>query len=235
MGDPTVGWIAAIIIGGIAGWLAEQFIKSDMGLIMNSAWHRRGGGRQRHFELLRDRPRGMGRLPHCWLHWRVLADLGRPLDTGISPDSLRAAIGQARAQIKPRWRTLAGGRTRTGKPKIEGPPTEVDGPALSFDCRKSNLAGLPRRDQDEPSSPVNAGFKIKYSNFVNKPCWPEIRIRSGGRGSTGEPKNVFALRFGASCFDDLIDMRASSAARHGEVEDLLRLSPAYTSVTALGV
>ena len=35
MGDPTVGWIAAIIIGGIAGWLAEQFMKSNMGLIMN--------------------------------------------------------------------------------------------------------------------------------------------------------------------------------------------------------
>jgi uncharacterized membrane protein YeaQ/YmgE (transglycosylase-associated protein family) len=27
--------IAAIIIGGIAGWLAEQFMKSDMGLLMN--------------------------------------------------------------------------------------------------------------------------------------------------------------------------------------------------------
>ena len=36
-------------------------------------------------------------------------------------------------------------------------------------------------------------------------------------------------------FDDLIDIRASSAARHGEVEDLLRLSPAYASVTVLGV
>jgi uncharacterized membrane protein YeaQ/YmgE (transglycosylase-associated protein family) len=35
MGDPTVGWIAAIIIGGIAGWLAEQFMKSDMGMLMN--------------------------------------------------------------------------------------------------------------------------------------------------------------------------------------------------------
>jgi uncharacterized membrane protein YeaQ/YmgE (transglycosylase-associated protein family) len=35
MTDPTIGWIAAIIIGGIAGWLAEQFMKSDMGLIMN--------------------------------------------------------------------------------------------------------------------------------------------------------------------------------------------------------
>lgn len=35
MEDAQVGWIAAIIIGGIAGWLAEQFMKSDMGMIMN--------------------------------------------------------------------------------------------------------------------------------------------------------------------------------------------------------
>lgn len=30
-----VGWIAAIIIGGIAGWLAEKVMRSDMGLLMN--------------------------------------------------------------------------------------------------------------------------------------------------------------------------------------------------------
>ena len=35
MEDASVGWIAAIIIGGIAGWLAEQFMKSDMGTLMN--------------------------------------------------------------------------------------------------------------------------------------------------------------------------------------------------------
>src|SRR5436309_828736 len=35
MGNPEIGWIAAIIIGGIAGWLAEQFMKSNMGLLMN--------------------------------------------------------------------------------------------------------------------------------------------------------------------------------------------------------
>ena len=35
MEDQAIGWIAAIIIGGIAGWLAEQFMKSDMGLFMN--------------------------------------------------------------------------------------------------------------------------------------------------------------------------------------------------------
>jgi len=31
----AIGWIAAIIIGGIAGWLAEQFMRSNMGLLMN--------------------------------------------------------------------------------------------------------------------------------------------------------------------------------------------------------
>ena len=35
MDDTQVGWIAAIIIGGVAGWLAEQFMKSGMGLVMN--------------------------------------------------------------------------------------------------------------------------------------------------------------------------------------------------------
>jgi len=30
-----VGWIAGIIIGGIAGWLANQFMKSNTGLLMN--------------------------------------------------------------------------------------------------------------------------------------------------------------------------------------------------------
>ena len=30
-----VGWIGAIIIGGLAGWIAEKIMRSDMGLIMN--------------------------------------------------------------------------------------------------------------------------------------------------------------------------------------------------------
>lgn len=30
-----VGWFMAIIIGAIAGWLAEKFMKADMGLLMN--------------------------------------------------------------------------------------------------------------------------------------------------------------------------------------------------------
>jgi uncharacterized membrane protein YeaQ/YmgE (transglycosylase-associated protein family) len=35
MEDAGVGWIAAIIIGGIAGWLAEKVTSSNMGLIAN--------------------------------------------------------------------------------------------------------------------------------------------------------------------------------------------------------
>ena len=35
MEGQQIGWIAAIIVGGIAGWLAEQFMKSEMGLVMN--------------------------------------------------------------------------------------------------------------------------------------------------------------------------------------------------------
>ena len=35
MRDAEIGWIAAIIIGGVAGWLAEQFMESDTGLLLN--------------------------------------------------------------------------------------------------------------------------------------------------------------------------------------------------------
>ena len=30
-----VGWIMAIVIGALAGWIAEKFMKSDQGLVMN--------------------------------------------------------------------------------------------------------------------------------------------------------------------------------------------------------
>jgi uncharacterized membrane protein YeaQ/YmgE (transglycosylase-associated protein family) len=35
MENTGIGWIAAIIIGGLAGWFAEMFMKSNTGLIMN--------------------------------------------------------------------------------------------------------------------------------------------------------------------------------------------------------
>ena len=30
-----IGWVGAIIIGGIAGWIAERVTRSDMGIIAN--------------------------------------------------------------------------------------------------------------------------------------------------------------------------------------------------------
>jgi uncharacterized membrane protein YeaQ/YmgE (transglycosylase-associated protein family) len=35
MPEQEIGWIAAIIIGGLAGWLAEIFMKTGTGIFMN--------------------------------------------------------------------------------------------------------------------------------------------------------------------------------------------------------
>ena len=35
LGQPGVGFLMAIIIGALAGWLAEKFTRSDMGLLGN--------------------------------------------------------------------------------------------------------------------------------------------------------------------------------------------------------
>jgi uncharacterized membrane protein YeaQ/YmgE (transglycosylase-associated protein family) len=35
MDQAGVGWIAAIIIGGLAGWFAEMFMKSGTGVFVN--------------------------------------------------------------------------------------------------------------------------------------------------------------------------------------------------------
>lgn len=35
MGEMQVGWLGAIIVGALAGWIAEQFMKSEQGLLMN--------------------------------------------------------------------------------------------------------------------------------------------------------------------------------------------------------
>jgi uncharacterized membrane protein YeaQ/YmgE (transglycosylase-associated protein family) len=35
MEEQSVGWIAAILIGGVAGWLAELITRSNMGILMN--------------------------------------------------------------------------------------------------------------------------------------------------------------------------------------------------------
>jgi uncharacterized membrane protein YeaQ/YmgE (transglycosylase-associated protein family) len=35
MDQAGVGWIAAIVIGGLAGWFAEMFMKSGTGIFVN--------------------------------------------------------------------------------------------------------------------------------------------------------------------------------------------------------
>ncbi|MCB4770994.1 GlsB/YeaQ/YmgE family stress response membrane protein [Ancylobacter sp. Lp-2] len=35
MEDARIGWIAAIIIGGVAGWIASSLMKSDTGIFLN--------------------------------------------------------------------------------------------------------------------------------------------------------------------------------------------------------
>jgi uncharacterized membrane protein YeaQ/YmgE (transglycosylase-associated protein family) len=35
MPEAEIGWIAAIIVGGLAGWLAEMFMRSGTGIFMN--------------------------------------------------------------------------------------------------------------------------------------------------------------------------------------------------------
>ncbi len=35
MEDTPIGWLMAVIVGGLAGWLAEKFMKSDQGILMN--------------------------------------------------------------------------------------------------------------------------------------------------------------------------------------------------------
>lgn len=35
MEDAQIGWIAAIIIGGLAGWIASGLMKTDTGIFMN--------------------------------------------------------------------------------------------------------------------------------------------------------------------------------------------------------
>jgi uncharacterized membrane protein YeaQ/YmgE (transglycosylase-associated protein family) len=35
MPEQEIGWIAAIVVGGLAGWFAEMFMKSGIGILMN--------------------------------------------------------------------------------------------------------------------------------------------------------------------------------------------------------
>ena len=91
MGDAGIGWIAAIIIGGIAGWLAEQFMKSDMGMLMNIVLGIAGAAIASAILSF------FGIVLGGWVGYLiagfigVLADLDRPSNTGNSPARLSTA------------------------------------------------------------------------------------------------------------------------------------------------
>ena len=95
MDDNQLGWIAAIVIGGIAGWLAEQFMKSEMGILMNVILGVIGAAIAGAFELFWGSSGRMDRLPDRRLHWRVLVDLDRASGTGHTPASLTALVGNS--------------------------------------------------------------------------------------------------------------------------------------------
>ena len=81
MEDASVGWIAAMIIGGIAGWLAEQFMKSDMGMLMNIVLGIVGGLRYRDAAHFLDAHQAHGaiaaRARHDDAHGTLPVDLGQ--------------------------------------------------------------------------------------------------------------------------------------------------------------
>ena len=78
MEEHQIGWIAAIIIGGIAGWLAEQFMKS-VGLgDEHRARHHRSRGCQLAVGLPRHHVRRLDRLFDCRLHRSLHSNRDRP-------------------------------------------------------------------------------------------------------------------------------------------------------------
>jgi uncharacterized membrane protein YeaQ/YmgE (transglycosylase-associated protein family) len=86
MDDAQVGWIAAIIIGGVAGWLAEQFMKSEMGIPMNIILGVIGAAiASAILSFLWGPPRGLDWLPDCRIYRRMFADLDRPGSTRDAP------------------------------------------------------------------------------------------------------------------------------------------------------
>ena len=71
MQEAEIGWIAAIIVGGLAGWFAEMFMKSGTGIFE----HRPGNCRRCASKLdpgtSWNRPWRLDRLSHRRLYLRL--------------------------------------------------------------------------------------------------------------------------------------------------------------------
>ena len=94
MDDTQVGWIAAIIIGGVAGWLAEQFMKSEMGLVMNIVLGIVGAAVASAILSFVGIHLG-GWIGYLIVHRRGLADLGLAGDRGTPASLNRAHLAHA--------------------------------------------------------------------------------------------------------------------------------------------
>jgi uncharacterized membrane protein YeaQ/YmgE (transglycosylase-associated protein family) len=79
MEEQQIGWIAALIIGGIVGWLAEQFLDQftniQMGLVMNTVLGIAGAAVA---SWLLSLARRLDRLSDCWLHRSLRPNRDRP-------------------------------------------------------------------------------------------------------------------------------------------------------------
>jgi uncharacterized membrane protein YeaQ/YmgE (transglycosylase-associated protein family) len=103
MEEHQIGWIAAIIIGGIAGWLAEQFMKSQMGLVMNIVLGIIGAAVASWLlGFLGVSLGGWNRLSDCRLHWSLHPDSNRPR---IQRWSSAANMNARRAHVMPMQRS----------------------------------------------------------------------------------------------------------------------------------
>ena len=77
--ENAVFTIAAIIIGGLAGWLAEKFMKSEMGLFMNIVLGIVGAAvASAILSVVGINLAGMDRIPDRGLRRGLPSDLDRP-------------------------------------------------------------------------------------------------------------------------------------------------------------
>ena len=99
MDDTAVGWIAAIIIGGFAGWLAEKVTRSTMGLLTNIILGMIGAGIAAWlFGLLGIHLQsGVGRVNRGELQsielFRLSFSLGISKGAGVQFDDIRSQLG----------------------------------------------------------------------------------------------------------------------------------------------
>ncbi len=83
MGEAGIGWIAAIIIGGIAGWIASNFMNSNTGIFMNIILGIIGAAVASFIFGFLGVSFGGWRLSGCRVYRRLHPDMARPRDRRV--------------------------------------------------------------------------------------------------------------------------------------------------------